>query len=103
MEPSIWWLALDRVVRDLVNQTHLDPTIYQRSVTQAFGSSPLGEILPRKKSLLWPLMLSLLNRYILKGRNFCESIVLHSNEATKMRVLKGFGIKEPPVPVFESL
>ncbi len=48
-------------------------------------------------------MLSLLNRYILKGRNFCESIVLHSNEATKMRVLKVFGIKEPPVPVFENL
>jgi hypothetical protein len=48
-------------------------------------------------------MLSLLNRYILKGRNFCKSIVLHSNEATKMRVLKVFGIKEPPVPVFENL
>jgi hypothetical protein len=48
-------------------------------------------------------MLSLLNRYILKGRNFCESIVLHSIEATKMRVLKVFEVKEPPVPVFESL
>jgi hypothetical protein len=48
-------------------------------------------------------MLSLLNRYILKGRNFCESIVLHSNETTEMWVLKVFGTKEPPVPVFENL